>query len=51
LKRIFRRGASEPETLPAQQSPLQKKLDEGIYDIEVETEHAKPAYVSVVVKK
>jgi hypothetical protein len=31
---IFKRGTSQGETLTAQKSPLQKKLDEGIYDIE-----------------
>jgi hypothetical protein len=49
---IFKRGTSQGETLTAQKSPLQKKLDEGIYDIEViPIEPAKPASLSVVVKK
>jgi len=49
---IFKRGTSQRETLTAQKSPLQKKLDESIYDIEViPIEPAKPAALSVVVKK
>jgi hypothetical protein len=48
---IFKRGGGEPERLLAQRSPLRKKLDEGIYDIEIAAGKAKPAYVTVVAKK
>jgi hypothetical protein len=38
--------------MPGQTSPLYRKLDDGIYDIEVvPAERAKPGYVSVVAKR